>query len=234
MTLTGQRVLVIGRGGGIARAVAETATTAGASVVAAGRNVDRLRAAYDPSTPVLQVDLTDEGSVEGLAAEIGSIDHVVVTASARARGAAVDLAPDTVLLSLQTKVVGPLLVAKHFASRIKPGGSMTFASGATGRRPAEQMAAVAATNGAVDALTRSLAVELAPIRINAFAPGTVDSGAWDGLGEAKAGFLADRAERNPARRIGSPADIASAVLFLMTNDFVTGISLLVDGGETIA
>jgi NAD(P)-dependent dehydrogenase (short-subunit alcohol dehydrogenase family) len=234
MSLTGQRVLVIGRGSGIARAIAEAAMAEGADVIAAGRNVESLRADYGSKASVLPVDLTDEKSVEALAAETGLIDHVVVTASARARGATVDLAPETVLLSLQTKVVGPLLVAKHFAGQVNAGGSMIFASGATGRRPAPTMTAVAATNGAVDALTRSLAVELAPIRVNAFSPGVVDSGAWDALGEAKAGFLAERAERNPARRIGSPADIASAVTFLMTNTFVTGTTLDIDGGETIA
>jgi NAD(P)-dependent dehydrogenase (short-subunit alcohol dehydrogenase family) len=231
--MSGQRVVVIGRGGGIARAIAVAAAAEGAAVVAAGRSVDGLREAYGPDATVLPVDVTDEDSVRRLAEEAGRVDHVVVTASARARGATVDLAPETVLLSLQTKVVGPLLVAKHFAGHVSDGGSLVFASGATARRPAVDMTAVAATNGAVDAMTRSLAVELAPVRVNAFAPGTVDSGAWDALGERKAGFLSDRAERNPVRRVGSSEDIASGVVFLMTNAFVTGITLGLDGGETI-
>jgi NAD(P)-dependent dehydrogenase (short-subunit alcohol dehydrogenase family) len=232
--LAGHRVLVIGRGSGIARAIVEAASGEGATVIAAGRNLDGLREAYGAGARLLKVDLSSETSIEDLARETGSVDHVVVTASARARGATSDLTPETVLVSLQTKVVGPLMVAKHFAGQIKPGGSMVFASGATGRRPTPMMTAVAATNGAVDAMTRSLAVELAPIRVNAFSPGTVDSGAWDGLGEGKARFLEQRGERNPAGRIGTPEDVASAVTFLMTNTFVTGTTLAIDGGETIA
>src|ERR1700758_2917768 len=93
---------------------------------------------------------------------------------------------------------------------------------------------VAITNGAVDFLTRSLAVELAPIRVNTISPGVIDTGAWDSLGEdGKRDYFQRIGNNNPARRIGKPADVADAVLFAMTNTFLTGVTLKVDGGEPL-
>jgi NAD(P)-dependent dehydrogenase (short-subunit alcohol dehydrogenase family) len=113
-------------------------------------------------------------------------------------------------------------------------GSFVLFSGSSARKPSIGMLAVAATNGAVDVLTRSLAVELAPIRVNAVSPGTIDTGAYDGLGEqVKSDLFAQRAELNPARRIGASEDIADAVLFALANGFLTGISLAIDGGEPL-
>ncbi len=94
--------------------------------------------------------------------------------------------------------------------------------------------AVAITNGAADTLVRSLALELAPIRVNGISPGVIDTGAWDALGEkGKADYFADISARNAVRRIGEEADIAAAVLFAMTNTFLTGHTLRVDGGEPL-
>jgi NAD(P)-dependent dehydrogenase (short-subunit alcohol dehydrogenase family) len=94
---------------------------------------------------------------------------------------------------------------------------------------------VAVTNGAADVLTRSLAVELAPIRVNAISPGVVDTGAWDSLGEdGKAAYVEKMRTANPAGRIGTAGDIADAVLFAMTNRFLTGVTLRVDGGEPLS
>ena len=94
--------------------------------------------------------------------------------------------------------------------------------------------AVAITNGAADTLTRSLALELAPIRVNAVSPGVIDTGAWDALGETpKAAMFAEQSKLNPAGRIGTADDIAQAVLFALTNTFLTGVTLAVDGGEVL-
>jgi NAD(P)-dependent dehydrogenase (short-subunit alcohol dehydrogenase family) len=93
---------------------------------------------------------------------------------------------------------------------------------------------VAATNGAVDTVIRSLALELAPIRVNAVSPGVIDTGAWDGLGEqAKAQYFTDTAASNPARRIRTLDDVAEAVLFALTSTFLTGVTLGIDGGQTL-
>jgi NAD(P)-dependent dehydrogenase (short-subunit alcohol dehydrogenase family) len=235
-TLKDQTVLVIGRGGGIARAVVLAAREAGAQVVAAGRDRDTLDAAYadEPAITTETVDLTDEASIAALGDRLGTVDHVVSTASARARGLITDLNRDAVRLSFDTKVIGPLMLAKHLAPRMTPGGSFTLFSGVAAAKIAVGTLAVAITNGAADVLARSLALELAPIRVNAISPGVIDTGAWDALGEqSKADYFARMSARNPAQRIGTTADIANGVLFTMTSTFLTGVTLHIDGGEPL-
>jgi NAD(P)-dependent dehydrogenase (short-subunit alcohol dehydrogenase family) len=234
-SLKDRTVLVVGRGGGIARAVALAARDAGASVVAAGRNQAALESAYDGLRITDEyVDLTDEASVDALGLRLGTVDHVVSTASARARGRVADLDREAVRLAFDTKVIGPIMLAKHLASRMPQDGSFVFFSGATAVKPEIGTLAVAATNGAVDTVIRSLALELAPIRVNAVSPGVIDTGAWDGLGEqAKAEYFTDTAARNPARRIGTLDDVAEAVLFALTSTFLTGATLGIDGGQTL-
>jgi NAD(P)-dependent dehydrogenase (short-subunit alcohol dehydrogenase family) len=234
--LTGRRVLVVGRNGGIARAATLAVRAAGGTVVVAGRDLTALAAGYDdPGVSADEVDLTDESSVRALAERLGRVDHVVSTASARASGQVGDLSPETVTLSFQTKVIGPILLAKHLAPRMPADGSFVLFSGSSARKPTIGMLAVGATNAAADAVARTLAVELAPIRVNAISPGTIDTGAYDALGEqAKAALFAARSERNPARRVGTSEDVAAAVLFALTNTFLTGVSLGVDGGEPLA
>ena len=234
-TLRDRKVLVIGRGSGIARATALAVRAAGGTVVVASRNVAALDAAYDDPGIVSEgVDLTDESSVEALAERLGHVDHVVSTASARARGVVGDLKQDTVLQSFSTKAIGPIMLAKHFATRMPQDGSFVLFSGATAEKPSIGMLAVAATNGAVDAITRSLSVELAPIRVNAISPGTIDTGAYDALGDQKkADLFLQRSTDNPARRVGTSDDVADAVIFALTNTFLTGVSIGVDGGERL-
>jgi len=235
MSLRNRTVLVIGRGSGIARAIALAVRAAGARVVVAGRDRDKLAAAYeDPAITAEQVDLADEASIAALAARLGTVDHVVSTASARARGAAETLTHEAVLASFAVKAVGPIFLAKHFAPKMPAGGSFVFFSGASARKAFPGMLAVGGTNAAVDAIVRGLAVELAPIRVNAVSPGTIDSGAYDALGdEAKSALFANREATSPARRIGTVDDIAGAVLFALDTTFLTGVSLAIDGGEPL-
>jgi NAD(P)-dependent dehydrogenase (short-subunit alcohol dehydrogenase family) len=234
--LRDRTVLVIGRGSGIAREVVLAARDAGARVVAAGRDAEALRSAYrdEPGVRTETVDITDDASIEALGERLGRLDHVVSTASARARGRLAELTRESVLASLDTKVVGPLMLAKHLGPRIDPGGSLVLFSGVAAFKIAVGTLAVAVTNGAADTLTRSLALELAPVRVNAISPGVIDTGAWDGFGEqGKAELFAEQARRNPAGRIGDAGDIAAAVLFALTNTFLTGVTLAVDGGEAL-
>jgi NAD(P)-dependent dehydrogenase (short-subunit alcohol dehydrogenase family) len=234
--LQGQSVLVVGRGSGIARAVTLAARDAGATVVAAGRDKDTLAAAYagEPAISTETVDLTDEASIAALGEQLGSVDHVVSTASARARGRIADLDRDAIRLSFDTKVIGPLMLAKHLAPRMNEGGSFVIFSGVAAAKIAVGTLGVAITNGAADVLARSLALELAPIRVNAISPGVIDTGAWDALGaQGKADYFADARTRNPARRIGTVEDIANGVLFALTSTFLTGQTLHIDGGEPL-
>ncbi|MGC4939175.1 SDR family oxidoreductase [Kribbella sp. DT2] len=235
-SLKDRSVLVVGRGGGIARAVVEAARDAGARVVAAGRDQEALTAAYDgePGISTEQVDLTDEASIAALGERLGTVDHVVSTASARARGKLTDLDRDALRLSFDTKVIGPLMLAKHLAPRMTAGGSITLFSGVAAAKIAVGTLGVAITNGSVEVLARSLALELGPIRVNAVSPGVIDTGAWDAFGEqGKADYFADLTSRNPVQRIGTTDDISAAVLFAMTSTFLTGTTLHVDGGEPL-
>jgi NAD(P)-dependent dehydrogenase (short-subunit alcohol dehydrogenase family) len=234
--LKDQTVLVIGRGSGLARAIVLAANDAGAQVVAAGRNAEALRAAYtgEPGVTAEAVDLTDEASIATLGERLGTVDHVVSTASARARGRIADLDRDAIRLSFDTKVIGPLMLAKHLAPRVNEGGSFVIFSGVAAAKIAVGTLGVAITNAAADTLARSLALELAPIRVNAISPGVIDTGAWDAFGEqGKADYFANISARNPARRIGTPEDIAQGVLFAMTSTFLTGQTLHIDGGEPL-
>ena len=114
------------------------------------------------------------------------------------------------------------------------GGSFVIFSGVAAAKIAVGTMGVAITNAAADTLVRSMALELAPIRVNAISPGVIDTGAWDALGEqGKADYFAGISARNPARRIGASEDIAQAALFAMTNTFLTGQTLHVDGGEPL-
>ena len=235
-SLKDQSVLVVGRGSGLARAIVLAARDEGAQVIAAGRHQEALAAAYDgePGVSTEIVDLNDEASIAALGERLGTVDHVVSTASSRARGRLADLDRDAVRQSFDTKVLGPLMLAKHLAPRMGKGGSFVIFSGVAATKITVGTLAVAITNAAADTLARSLALELAPIRVNAISPGVIDSGAWDALGEQrKADYFAEMSSRNPARRIGTPEDIAQGVLFALTNTFLTGQTLHVDGGEPL-
>jgi NAD(P)-dependent dehydrogenase (short-subunit alcohol dehydrogenase family) len=235
-SLKDKTVLVVGRGSGLARAIALAAVDAGARVVAAGRDQETLPAAYagEPGISTESVDLNDEACIAALGERLGTVDHVVSTASARVRGRIADLDRDAVRLSFDTKVIGPLMLAKHLAPRMNPGGSFVIFSGVAASKIAIGTLGVAITNAAADTLARSLALELAPIRVNAISPGVIDTGAWDALGEqGKADYFARVSASNPARRIGTPEDIAHGVLFALTSTFLTGQTLHIDGGEPL-
>lgn len=234
-TLQDKTVLVVGRGSGIARAIVLLARSEGARVIAAGRDQAKLAGAYDDDGIGAEaVDVTADESIAALADRVGAVDHVVSTASARARGKLADLERENLLQSFDTKVIGPTMLAKHFAAQINPGGSFVLFSGVHAFKLNVGYLGVGITNGAVDFLTRWLAVELAPTRVNSVSPGVIDTGAWDALGEdGKRDYFKLIAAGNPARRIGTPDDIAGAVLFAMTNTFMTGVTLRVDGGEPL-
>lgn len=235
-TLHDKVVLVIGRGSGIARAIALAARDAGAQVVTASRNESQLADDYrgEPGVTTDTLDITEEVSIQALANKLGTVDHVVSTASARARGRLADLDRDAVRHSFDTKVIGPLMVAKHFAPHMNEGGSFVIFSGVAAAKIAVGTMAVAITNGAADTLAKSLALELAPLRVNAISPGVIDTGAWDAFGQrGKAEYFSDISARNPVGRIGAVDDIAQGVLFAMTNAFLTGQTLHIDGGEQL-
>lgn len=234
-TLQDRTVVVVGSGSGIARAISLLARSEGARVIVASRDKAKLANAYDdPGITVEVVDVTDDLSIAALADRVGTVDHVVSTPVARARGRLADLERKQLQLSFDTKVIGPVMLAKHFVPQMNQDGSFVLFSGFPAFKVNVGFLGVAITDGAVDFLTRSLAVELAPIRVNAISPGVIDTGAWDSLGEEGKRHHFERiGSRNPVRRIGTVHDVAEAVHFAMTNTFLTGMTLKVDGGQPL-
>ncbi|MBZ9804748.1 SDR family oxidoreductase [Mesorhizobium sp. ES1-6] len=242
MSTSNQKILIVGGGSGMGLALARRCVEAGADVTIAGRGEDRLRRACEAlgnpaGLDVAVVDITREDQVAALFAGIGGLDHIVSTA-ADIEGA-YRLLPELDLKAAQRvvdgKLFGPLLLAKHGAPRLAAAGSMSFVSGIAAYRPAARGSVVAAVNAALEGLVRALAIELAPIRVNAVSPGWVDTEIWAQVaGDRKAETLAAMAERLPVGRIGQPDDIADAILFLIGNGFTTGTTLHVEGGHRLA
>lgn len=227
------RVLLVSGASGIGRSIASAVLDGGGEVVIAGRQRDSLDSVVSElgsGASAVTLDLADELSIAQAAAAVGPIDHIVSLAADHANGPIAELEPGAVRKAFDAKVIGPILLAKHFAPQVREGGSFLFFSGVAAWKPAAGLSVMATTNGAVKFLTEALAVELAPTRVNALSPGIVDSGAWDSMGPGKDTLFADTARTNPARRVGLPSDIASAALSLLTNTFVTGVTLHVDGG----
>ncbi|MEU8514599.1 SDR family oxidoreductase [Kitasatospora sp. NPDC048722] len=233
----GRRFVVVGAGSRTGQALAKAASAAGATVVLAGPDPRKLEwTAGELSGPseVIALDLTDERSIAGFADAVGRFDHLVSTAAVPANGPLEDLQLEDVQRAFAAKVIGPLLLAKHLAGQVSENGSFTFFSGVAAWRPAPSRTVMATTNGALAFLVQALAVEIAPVRVNAVSPGIVDTGSWDGLGSDKEAFLRGVAERNPARRVGSTEDLVKAVFYAVDNPYVTGTVLHVDGGGRLA
>ncbi|MBZ9906013.1 SDR family oxidoreductase [Mesorhizobium sp. BR115XR7A] len=241
MSISNQRILIVGGGSGMGLALARRCLAAGAEVIIAGRGENRLRQAREAlgnpaGLGMATVDIAREDQVGALFAGIGGLDHIVSTA-ADIEGA-YRLLPELDLEAAQrvvdSKLFGPLLLAKHGAPRLAVAGSMTFVSGIAAYRPAARGSVVAAVNAALEGLVRALAIELAPLRVNAVSPGWVDTNIWAQVaGDRKAETLVAMAERLPVGRIGQPEDIADAIAFLVGNGFATGTTLHVEGGHRL-
>ncbi len=234
--LEGQTILIIGARSGIGRTIAASAAAAGARPIVAGRSADaadQLARQIPGVAGAVGLDLADEKSIASAAGQLGSVDHIVSLAADHANGAVTNLDVEQIDRAFRAKVTGPLLIAKHFASHMPAGGSLVLFSGYVAQRPAPGLTVMATTNGAVEALVPALAVDLAPVRVIGISPGVIDSGAWDSMGN-KAEFFAEVRSTNAARRVGSPSDIADAVLFACSNRFLTATTLHVDGGQRVA
>jgi NAD(P)-dependent dehydrogenase (short-subunit alcohol dehydrogenase family) len=233
-------VMVIGGSSGMGLGVAKTALRDGADVVIVGRSTVRLEQAVAVLGPqerlrTAAADISDEDQVGRLFDETGLLDHVVVTAADIAGYQPLrelDLAAARRVID--SKLVGALLVARYAAPRLRPGGSITLTGGIAAERPVPGGSVVAAVNSALIGLTRALALELAPIRVNVLAPGWVDTPFWDTMaGPRKAAILDGMAARLPVGRIGRTEDIGQAALYAMRAGHLTGAVLQVDGGQRL-
>ena len=237
MSLESKTVVVLGGSSGIGLATAKAAAAEGANVVITGRSREKLQAARNQlpeGTRAESLDASDEAGTRALFEQIGHLDHLFTTAASVTLGAGLATDTETLRPAMDTRFWGFLYAAKYGAAHMKNGGSITFTSGVSAWRPRPGSSVGAASCGAVEAFARSLAIELAPIRVNTIQPGLIDTPLIDELvGERKKDLIAMQASRLPVKRIGTPEDIADAVLFLMKNGFVTGITLTVDGGHTL-
>ena len=233
-------VVIIGGSSGIGLAVARRCLTDGHRVVIAGRSAERLAAARaqlggSERLASFPADIGVKADLESLFVAAGTIGHLVVTAADLPYGRIGELAEDSMLRAVRSKVVGPLLAAQAAAPRLADGGSITYISGIAAYRPALGGSLAATVNGALESMVRALALELAPVRVNAVSPGWVDTPVWERIApaEVKRARLAEMASRLPGKRNGRPEDAANAVVFLMNDEFITGTVLHADGGQVL-
>jgi len=234
MMLAGEKVVVVGGSSGIGRATAELAKREGAEVIIASRNADRLNAAADTiGVRAIAADVTDDKSVEYLFRACGVIDHVVVTAAQLRSGPFKTVGMEDVRATMESKFWGAWRVAR--SAEIRPGGSLTLVSGFLSVRPRPNSAIVGAANGAIESLARSLALEIAPVRVNAVSPGIIDTPIRAAMPEAaRLDMLAKTAASLPVGRVGTGDDVARQILAFMTIGFATGSIVYLDGGALIS
>ncbi len=237
MNLKNARVLVIGGTSGIGLGVASAIAERGATPIVVSRrqsSVDRALAELPEGTRGATVDLTDQSALDRLAADIGDIEHLVFTAGEPLELVGfTDLTADVIGRFFRTRYVGALSAVRAFAPRITAGGSITLTSGTAAERPGLGVLP-ASVCGAMNALTKALAFELAPLRVNAVAPGVVRSPLWDALSEKDRQAMYDQAAQQlPLGRVGEVGDAARAYVYCMEQEFGTGIVLTVDGGTTL-
>ncbi|MGH2473962.1 MAG: SDR family oxidoreductase [Candidatus Limnocylindrales bacterium] len=231
--MKGQRVVVVGGTSGMGLATVRAAAGLGAEVVSAGRRPLTQRGSV-PGVEAAEVDVTDEASVRMLFDRVGTLDHLLVTASAGTPGAFLDQDLAMARSFMDGKFFGSWMCARYAAPGLAASGSITFVTGGAVVRPPAHGSMTSAAFAAVEALTRALAIELGPRRVNTIRPGYTDSDMWSYLPDARRRELRRRvSDAMPVGRMGTPDDIAHAALFLMTNPQVTGAVLEVTGGETL-
>ena len=239
-------VVVIGGSSGMGLAVARRCLADGARVVIAGRSAARLEAASEQLVRLVPAngggrlaaivaDIGDRAQLSRLFEETGKLSHLVVTAADLPYGPVGTLTEDDMMRAVKSKVTGPLQAAQLAAQRISGPGSITFTSGVAAYRPIPGGALGAIVNGAIESMVRALALELAPVRVNAVSPGWVDTPIWEQIAnpDAKRARFADMAARLPGRRLGQAEDIANAIRFLINDSFVTGTVLHAEGAQLL-
>lgn len=236
--LRNQRVVLLGGTSGIGLATAHAALAAGASVTVVSsraRRVAEAVAGLGDRAEGCTVDLNNESAVSALFEQLGPFDHLVYSAGDSLRtGALVDMTLDTVRQVFDVRVFGAMTAVKRAAPYLRPGGSVVLTSGIASLRPQKGWAALASACAAMEGLTRALAVELAPIRVNLVSPGLVRTPLWANLSEADRETLYATSEAAlPVGRVGEAEDLAQTYVHLMTNRYATGQTIVVDGGGVL-
>jgi NAD(P)-dependent dehydrogenase (short-subunit alcohol dehydrogenase family) len=235
--LLGQTVLVLGGSSGIGLQTARLARGQGAGIILTARNPDRLhRAGLELGASIAAFDATDFGRLGRFFDALPApVDHLLVTGPGACYPPPAGSDLDAARRAVDARLLLPLQVARHAAGKVRPGGTLLFTSGTGGRRAAAGRALIAALTAALPALTRTLALEVAPVRVNLIAAGF----AGPPLPAPLPGDELD--ERRPKLRatlptglVIGPADIAALAVHLMTNTAITGATLDIDGGQQLA
>jgi NAD(P)-dependent dehydrogenase (short-subunit alcohol dehydrogenase family) len=240
VALTSQRVVIVGGSSGMGLATARAAAAAGAAVTIASSDRGRLDTALaglPGGCDGAVVDTRSEADVAALFARAGDLDHLVYTAADALAADALGLRPledlplDEARQLFEVRFWGAVAAVKHAAPRIRPGGSIVLTSGTIGVRPTPGAALAASGVAAIEGLTRGLAVELAPVRVNAVRPGVIRTPMWDRMPQPqREALFTALARRSLTNAIGEADQVAATHLYLMENRFVTGTVLTVDGG----
>ncbi len=240
MALAGQRIVLVGGSSGIGLATAKAAVALHARVLIAGRSAERLAQACEATGAAVEtgcLDATREEEVAAFFDQHGGFDHLaVLVPSAPSKEISEKLGPflktatATVESVFRNKFWSQYFCARYGAPHVAVGGSITFVSATTPRKAIPGYSATAAANGAVEALANTLALELAPVRVNVVAPGFVATELIKTLPPDRRTEWNRLAKRQPVKRMARPEEIADAILFLMGNAFVTGEILQIDGG----
>ena len=233
-----QHIVLLGGTSGIGLATAHAALAAGASVTVVSSRSQRVAeavAGLGDRAKGYTVDLSNESAVRELFQQLGPFDHLVYSAGDSLQiGALADMDLETVRQIFDVRVFGAIAAVKHAAPYLRPGGSVVLTSGIASLRPQKGWVALAGVCSAMEGLTRALAVELAPIRVNAVSPGVVRTDLWRNMSEQDREELYESVgQRLPVGRVGEASDIALTYLYLMQQSFSTGQVVVVDGGTVL-
>jgi NAD(P)-dependent dehydrogenase (short-subunit alcohol dehydrogenase family) len=235
--LAGQSVVLIGGSAGIGLETARLARAEGAEVILIGRNRDRLEQAglEIGAQRTAAFDATDFDQLKRFFDELPApIDHVLFTGPGPYYAPLAEFDFEKARRDIESHVLLPVQVARHAVGKVRPGGTLLFMSGTGGRRTGAGMTLISALTAALPAMTKNLALEIAPIRVNLIAAGFVDTPLSASLlGDQLAARREQLRATLPIRRVVGPADIAALAVHLMTNTAVTGATFDIDGGQQV-
>jgi NAD(P)-dependent dehydrogenase (short-subunit alcohol dehydrogenase family) len=234
----GQRVVVMGGSSGIGEAAASAFAADGAEVVVTGRSQERLDAAVariGGKTVGYRMDATDQGAIDAFFTQHGTIDHLVLAVSGAAgAGPFAQLDLKDLAAGFEAKFWPQVRIVKSALPHLRQDGSVTLITASSARAAFPGTAGLAALNGALEAMVPPLAVELAPLRINAVSPGVIDTPWWDRVpAEQRQALFDGVAATTPVGRVGRPEDVARAIHMLAANSFITGTVLDCTGGANL-
>jgi NAD(P)-dependent dehydrogenase (short-subunit alcohol dehydrogenase family) len=239
-SMSGQRVVVLGGTSGLGLAAAKAAASVGARVVVVSSRAESVSAATAQITASAGVEgcvvnLADEANIEDFFSSIGRFDHLVYTAGEAIRLGELDTVDlDAARNYFGVRVWGAYAAVKHAHSRINSGGSIVLTTGIASRRPLAGWSLGAMICSAIEGLTRALAVELRPLRVNAVCPGVVRTPLWREMSDGdRAAMYRGLGELLPVGYVGEADDVAEAYLFLMRERYASGHVLVVDGGAVL-